>query len=126
MTWTYPGYGKEGPDHLLPLANPLAGQAAGGDGEEGRLALRRDALADQGLAGAGRAEQEEAFGRRPVIDPIDWLIHFLMFEKKHSLIRYFPFLSVCETLIISLFSFISFFKPKLAEFLKFNNFFEDL
>ena len=56
----YLSYSKQGPDHLFSLAYPLAGQTAGGDGEEGGLALACDTLANQCLACAWRSKQQQA------------------------------------------------------------------
>lgn len=52
------------PHHLLSLAYPFAGEAAGADAEEGGTDVAGHGLADQRLAGARRTEQQDALGWR--------------------------------------------------------------
>jgi hypothetical protein len=52
------------PHHLLSLSDPLAGEAAGADAEEGCADVAGHRLADERLAGAWRAKQQDALGRR--------------------------------------------------------------
>eukprot|EP00955_Chlamydomonas_euryale_P075047 362200-Chlamydomonas_euryale.AAC.15 len=57
-------HGKERLDHLLALADPLAGQRAGTYAEECCADVARDGLAQERLAGAGRPKQQYAAWRR--------------------------------------------------------------
>ena len=50
--------------HLLALADPLAGEGAGADGEEGRADVGRNGPPDQRLPRARRPKQQQALGRR--------------------------------------------------------------
>lgn len=48
--------------HFLALPDPLAGEATGADGEERGADVAGDGLADERLARARRAEQQQALG----------------------------------------------------------------
>lgn len=63
-----PRDGKERPNQLLALAVPLARQAAGADGEEGRFGLGRDARASIVLPvpGGPKRSMPRAGSRRPM------------------------------------------------------------
>ena len=60
-----PGRGEESPHQLLPLAHELAGEARGGDVEEGGGGLRGDRPGQHRLPVTRGPEQEEAASRGP-------------------------------------------------------------
>ena len=57
------GAGEQAGDLLLALAIPFGQQVRGFGGDEIGLGLARGGLGEQGLAGAGRAVEQEALGR---------------------------------------------------------------
>ena len=57
------GAGEQAGDLLLALAIPFGEEVGGFGGDEIRLAPRARRLGEQGLAGAGRAVEQEALGR---------------------------------------------------------------
>ena len=64
-----PRAGKQAADLLLALAKPLGQQVGRLDRDEVRLALLGDRLGQQGLAGSGRAIEQEALGRTDAQPP---------------------------------------------------------
>ena len=63
----YLRHGKECSDHLLPLPDPLAGEAGGGDWEKRGPALARNTFTNQGLPRPRGTKQEQTFRRASAI-----------------------------------------------------------
>jgi len=58
------GHREQGSHHLLALADPLGGEGAGADVEEGGLDVAGDGPPNQGLPCARGAKEEEPLGWR--------------------------------------------------------------
>jgi len=67
ISLNYLSHGKECSDHLLPLPDPLAGEAGGGDGEKRGPALARNTFTNQGLPRPRGTKQEQTLRRASAI-----------------------------------------------------------